>query len=245
MNKIKTLIVDDEPLARSRMKRLLLNIDTIEIVGLASNGSEAVLLSQTLAPDLIFMDIQMPRMTGIDAAKKIMDCTVMEPPAIIFCSAYDQYAIQAFQVNAAAYLLKPVSQNELEKAIEQASRLTQFQVSSIKEDSLEGASLPIKQGDVIERLSFDDIYYFRAEDKFIVAGLAGKNEIIVDYTLKELGVRCASCFIRVHRNTLVNKTKLLKLNRDDSKHDYVELSDPGMKFLVSRRMLPLIKQCFV
>lgn len=239
------MIVDDEPLARSRMQRLLSGIDSVDIVGVVSNGLEAVSLSKSLQLDVIFMDIQMPKMTGIDAAREIISSAPSEPPAIIFCTAYDQYAIQAFKVNAASYLLKPINQDELQKAIDQASKLNHFQLSAIHEEALERTSLPIKQGDVIERLPFSDLFYFRAEGKYIVAGLGDKKEILVDYTLKDLEERCGEHFIRVHRNTLVNKSKLLKLNRDDPKLDYVELSEPEMKFAVSRRMLSLIKQCFV
>lgn len=245
MIKIKVMIVDDEPLARSRMQRLLSAVSSVEVIGTASNGVEAVSMAKSLELDLIFMDIQMPKMTGIDAAREIVSQSENEPPAIIFCTAYDQYAIQAFQVNATAYLLKPVSQNELDKVIEQAAQLNHFQLTAIQEESLENTSLPVKQGEVIERLPFDEIFYFRAEGKYIVAGLGGEKEILVDYTLKELEERCVEYFVRVHRNTLVNKSKLLKLNRDDPKLDYVELTEPGMKFVVSRRMLSLTKQCFV
>lgn len=245
MTTIKVMIVDDEPLARSRMQRLLLGIDGIDVVAVATNGVEAVSLGLSLKLDLIFMDIQMPKMTGIDAAKEIVLKSTSEPPAIIFCTAYDKYAIQAFQVNAASYLLKPVSKDDLQKAINQAGRLNHFQLSAIHEETLETTSLPVKKGDVIERLSFEHIFYFRAEGKYIVAGLEGKKEILVDFTLKDLEERCAEHFIRVHRNTLVNRSKLLKLNRDDPKQDYVELTEPGMTFSVSRRMLSLIKQCFI
>lgn len=245
MTKIQVMIVDDEPLARARMKRLLSSIDAVEIVGIATNGMEAIVLSKSLKLDLIFMDIQMPKMTGIDAAKEIISTSSSEPPGIIFCTAYDQYAIQAFQVNATSYLLKPVNQVELKTAIQQASKLNHFQLSAIKEEAVGVISLPIKQGAVTERLLFSDIFYFRTEGKCIVAGLENQKEILVDYTLKELEERCAEHFIRVHRNTLVNKSKLLKLNRDDPKQDYVELTESGMTFSVSRRMLSLIKKCFV
>lgn len=244
MTKVKVMIVDDEPLARSRMQRLLATIEHVDVVQIATNGLEAVTMAKADKLDLIFMDIQMPKMTGIDAAREIIGFTEPEPPAIIFCTAYDQYAIQAFQVNAASYLLKPVSQSELKKAIDQAARLNHFQISSIQEETLVSTSLPIKSGDIIERIAFTDIYYFRSEGKYIVAGLLDDKEIIVDYTLKELEERCVEHFVRVHRNTLVNKSKLLKLNRDDPSQDVVELMDVKLSFPVSRRMLTPIKKCF-
>lgn len=237
---IRTLIVDDEPLARSRLRRLLSAIDLIEIIGEASDGEEAVSMVESLSPNLIFMDIQMPRLTGVEAAAKIMKSFSDDPPAIIFCTAYDQYAIEAFKVNASDYLLKPVSSDDLTQAIKRACQVSQLR----KPENRDAANfLPIKHLNYVENRPMNEVLYFRSEGKYVVVGVLDEEEIVVDSTLKELEEKYFQSIIRVHRNSLVSRDKLKKMVRNDG-CDYVELQNCSRTFVVSRRMLNDVKKCF-
>src|SRR5690606_3535983 len=123
---IRVLIVDDESLARERLKRLLAEVEGYVCCGEAATGTEAVAKSLRLEPDIVLMDIRMPEMDGLAAAEKIMASA--RPPAVIFCTAYDQYAVAAFQVQAVGYLLKPVRREALTQALAQAGRLNRAQL---------------------------------------------------------------------------------------------------------------------
>lgn len=237
---IRTLIVDDEPLARSRLRRLLGQLDAIEIIGEAINGKDAILAVESLSPNLIFMDIQMPLMTGVEAADYIMTSFADDPPAIIFCTAYDQYAIDAFKVNASDYLLKPVSLDDLSQAVKRACQVSQLR----RPEKMDAANfLPIKHLNYVENRPMDDVLYFRSEGKYVVAGLVDDGEIVVDSTLKELEEKYFQSVIRVHRNSLVSKTKLKRLVREEG-GDRIELIQTDQSFIVSRRMLSEVKKCF-
>lgn len=237
---IRTLIVDDEPLARARLERLLLQIDSVDVIGSASNGLEAVKMVEEVSPNLILMDVQMPHMTGLEASEVIMAKFEDDPPAIIFCTAYDQYAINAFKVNASDYLLKPVSVADLEGAIERACLISQLR----KPGQLDEANyLPIKHLNYVEKVPIAGVLYFRSEGKHVVAGLLEGNEVFIDATLKDLEHKYYSKMVRVHRNSLLSRENLKRLIREPE-GDYVELLDSEKTFQVSRRMLSEVKKCF-
>ena len=130
--KIRTIIVDDEPLARSRLLRLLAPQSVVDVIAEAVNGQEAVNLVKQLKPDLVFLDIQMPIKTGLQAAQEISQLQ-QQKPAIVFCTAYDQYAVEAFKTQAVAYLLKPVSTEDLQEAITKATQVSQLQLAQFAE----------------------------------------------------------------------------------------------------------------
>ena len=238
---IKALIVDDEPLARARLSRLLNQLDSVEVVGAADNGQQAISMVEELSPNLVLMDVQMPKMNGIEASTKILELFDDDPPAIIFCTAYDQYAIDAFKVNASDHLLKPVSVTDLEDAIGRACQISQLRKSDFQD---EAAYLSIKHLTYVENKPIDQICYFRSEGKNVVAGTVDGQETFVDLTLKELEQKFVSKMVRVHRNSLVSRDKLKRLVRSDE-GDYVELSVNDKTFQVSRRMMSEVKKCFV
>ncbi|GAA6139039.1 alginate biosynthesis regulator AlgR [Arenicella sp. 4NH20-0111] len=237
---IRTLIVDDEPLARARMERLLSQIDVIDVVGAACDGREALKMVDELSPNLIFMDVQMPHMNGLDAASAIMERFEDDPPAIIFCTAFDQYAIDAFKVSASDYLLKPVSVTDLEDAIDRACLVSQLR----KPEQLDESNfLPIKHLNYVEKRPMSDVVYFRSEGKHVVVGLTDATEVFIDSTLKDLEQKYFSKMVRVHRNSLLSRERLTKLVRGPE-GDFVELSGSDKVFQVSRRMLSEVKKCF-
>ena len=128
---MRVLIVDDELPARERLKRLLEEIDACELAGEAANGAEAIALAVRLAPDVVLMDIRMPGMDGVEAARHLGQLD--EPPAVIFITAYDEYALRAFDTSAVGYLLKPVRREKLADTLTRATRLTKPQLAAISQ----------------------------------------------------------------------------------------------------------------
>ncbi|MEJ2452426.1 MAG: response regulator, partial [Gammaproteobacteria bacterium] len=126
---MKIVIIDDEPLARRRLISVIQELSNAEVVAEGSNGAEAVSLCQSHAPDVVFLDIRMPGMTGIEAAQHINKLEA--PPAIIFTTAYDDYAISAFETHAVDYLLKPIRKERLSDALQAARRLTRLQLQGL------------------------------------------------------------------------------------------------------------------
>lgn len=241
---IRTLIVDDEALARHRINRLLSEITSVEVVATADNGQQAIDSALKYQPDLVFMDIQMPVKSGLVAAKEIIE-QLDRPPAIVFCTAFDQHAVDAFRLNAAAYLLKPVMIEDLQTAIQQAGALTQFQVSKLLEQKSIASTICIQHSNYIENILLGDILYFRSELKNVVAGLVGGAEVVVDYTLRDLENQFVNGFVRAHRNSLINTQQIVKLVRDQqSGKDMLELTGSKLRFEVSRRNLSAVKNCF-
>ena len=241
--KIHTLIVDDEPLARTRLSRILLSFDDIQVVGSAKDGQEAIELSNKLKPSLIFMDIQMPKKSGLDAAKEII-ANNQNPPAIIFCTAFDQYAINAFDLNATSYLLKPASKQDIKRAIDQAVSLSKLQIKSLIEQVEPQDSILLKESNAVEKLALEHVCYFNAEDKNVIAGLEDGRQAIVDMTLKELELKYPNELMRIHRSILVNKEKLQKLIKNETNNYSVLLNGIDQHLQVSRRCLNEVKSYF-
>lgn len=242
---MRVLIVDDEPLARSRLNRLLADIHDVEVIGSAENGAEAVRLVTVDKPDLVFLDINMPIKNGIQAAREIA-AMGQHPPAIIFCTAYDEYALEAFEVQASAYLMKPVNRNELQKALDKAAPLTQLHLNKLidMEGDSRAAQIAVQRFGSIENHALADFLYFRAEQKQVVGGLVSGPEVILDQSLKALENKFSEYFVRAHRSVLVNKSKISKLSRDDKGRPLLWLSGCDQPFQVSRRHLTTVKQCF-
>ena len=195
---IRVLIVDDESLARIRLQRLLEKIEGVEIVGQAANGADAVALADEYLPDIVLMDIRMPVLDGIQAAERIS--AMMPPPAVIFCTAFDDFALRAFDAQASAYLLKPVNAEELAQAIKRAARLTRAQLNQSGSGSRRHLCSRTHQG--VDLIEVDKVILFQAEEKYVTAVLADRQAILSE-TLKELEAEFGTLFIRVNRSVLV------------------------------------------
>lgn len=238
--KLRTLIADDEPLALSRLKRLLTEVPSVELVGEATNGSQLVSMAETMKPELIISDIKMPGKTGLGAVQEI--CVGENPPAIIFCTAYDQFAVKAFEVSAIGYLVKPVDLTKLTDAIEQASVVNQVQLSVLANQGESTKRLLIDGVGSIEAVELTDVDYFHAEDKAVVAYLTDR-EIIVDYSLNELADSLGGAVLRVHRSTLVNLSNIKRLFKAKNGSTLAEF-ESGRQVTVSRRMIAAVKRAF-
>lgn len=234
-NIISVLVVDDEPLARERLVRLVEALDDYQVCAEASNGEEALAAIHQSEPDIVLMDIRMPGMDGMAAAEQI--ATLQTPPAIIFCTAYDEYAISAFKVQASDYLLKPVRKEALEKALLQASKLNKVQLNDAlpsNNRSESTSALVAKTWKGSELIDLTHIYYFVADQKYVTVHHIN-GETVIDNTLKELEAGYAPRFLRIHRNSLVNTDYIEALIRDNAGHYTVRLKNNIGEIPVSRR----------
>ncbi|MEE4302013.1 MAG: LytTR family DNA-binding domain-containing protein, partial [Pseudomonadales bacterium] len=200
---MKILVVDDEKLARDRLVRILERTEGYSVVGEAAHGLEAVEQAQALAPDVILLDIRMPGMDGLEAARHIAQMD--SPPAVIFCTAFEEHAIEAFDVQAVGYLLKPVRAADLEDALARARRANRAQISALVEEEVGSdrrthISARTRRG--IELVPVDEIRYFQADQKYVTVRWPD-GELLIDDTLRQLETEFGERFIRIHRNAIV------------------------------------------
>ncbi|MES2917450.1 MAG: LytTR family DNA-binding domain-containing protein [Pseudomonadota bacterium] len=241
---MKVLICDDEALARERLARFLRDMDGYEIVGEAENGEDCLRQVAVLQPDVVLLDLRMPVMDGLACAEQL--ALLPAPPAVIFCTAYDEHALAAFQVQAVGYLLKPVRKEQLAEALARCSRVNRAQLEAVKysaEDArANGRShITAKTHRGIELIPVDDVRYFLADQKYVTVR-HGKGEVLIDETLKDLEDEFGPRFIRIHRNALLALSFL----------DGLELVAPGQyqvrikgiedRLVVSRRHLPELRE---
>jgi two-component system response regulator AlgR len=237
---MRIMIVDDEQLARDRLSRMIGGFDDHEVVGEAANGVEAVKVAASMQPEVVLMDIRMPGMDGLEAARHIVEAE--EPPAIIFCTAYEEHAVEAFDLQAVGYLLKPVRKENLEASLGKAQRVNKAQLAALAEDQpprRTHISARTRKG--IELIPVDDVRYFQADQKYVTVR-HGEGEIIVDETLKELEEEFGERFIRVHRNALVAARFIVGLARQSDGHYQIELKDVEEAVDISRRHVAAVRK---
>jgi len=246
---IRTLVVDDEKLARDRLLSFLRNLDDVEIVGQAKNGVEAVRMIEEHAPDLVFLDVQMPGMDGFGVLKGLRT-----PLQVVFATAFDNYAIQAFEVHAADYLLKPISRLRLEEAVRRVRQRLDGHGSQPRWDELLAmldererrfiTQLPVHRGRQILVMPAEQILWFEVEYRLVYAHVDGER-YMTNFTLKELEERLdPAVFFRAHKSRLVNLEHVRaivpwfggrhKLVMRDQKSSEVELSRAQARELRSR-----------
>ncbi len=239
---MKVLIADDEPLARQRLERFIEAIPNIELVGEAENGIDAISQVWQLQPDLILLDIRMPGMTGLEVARHLS--TLEEPPAIIFCSAFDEYALDAIKVNAIDYLLKPVRLQDLESAIKQAGKINRVQAVKLMADEDESSCrshISISSHRGLDLIPVADIRCFRAEQKYVVVHSTG-NELLLDEPLKNLEEEFGDQFIRIHRNALVAIRYITGMTKNEEGQTFIKVDGLDMDLQISRRHLSAVRK---
>lgn len=239
---MRILIVDDENLARERIHRLIDDMAEHDVVGEAGGGVEALQKIDALNPDVVILDIRMPGMDGMEVARHLV--TQEDAPAIIFSTAYDEYAIEAFKVNAVDYLLKPVRGERLKEALDNALKLNKAQWVALnqkegKPKARTHISSRSRQGIVL--VPVDDIYYFRAEHKYVTVRHKD-GEVLIEDTLKDLEVEFEKSFLRIHRNSLVAVNHLRALSKNTDGHPCIKFKDIEDSLDVSRRHIPRVRQ---
>lgn len=240
MTKCNVLVVDDEPLARARTKRMLAEIEGATWLGEAADGYECLTAVEQLKPDVVLLDIRMPGMDGVEAAKHMAELNT--PPAVIFCTAYDEYALAAFDTAAVDYLVKPIRGERLAQALQKASRLTQLQLTQVaKESDSKPSNLCVKSHKGVELIPIASIRCFIADQKYVTI-MHDKGEVLFDRPLKSLEDEFDPLFIRIHRNALVAHAHIEGLDRDTAGHFTVVLNGIEIKPAVSRRHLSALRE---
>ncbi len=238
---MKILIVDDEAPARERLKRLINKLDGYTISGEAANGMEAIQVFNRTQPDIVLLDIRMPVMDGIEAARHLANNDT--PPAIIFTTAYGDHALQAFEAHAVDYLLKPIRAERLEAALTSAGRTTRAQVAQVAEQAQpEGRShICVRQRGNLELIAVADIYYFFAEHKYVTLRHSG-GEALIEESLVSLEKEFADRFMRIHRNCLVAIAQIHGLDKMPNGTHRLVLSDCEQTLEISRRHLSTVRK---
>jgi two-component system response regulator AlgR len=241
---LRVLIVDDEPPARERLRSMLTEAGDFEVAGEAGNGLEALQLVDRLMPDILLLDVRMPGIDGLEVARQL--AAQPEPPAVIFTTAFDEYAMQAFESEAIAYLLKPIRAEKLRVALAKAGRLTRPQLQQVASAAREPARrshIGVRGRDGLRLIPIDEIFCFHADQKYTTVKHVKGDDLIED-SLKTLEEEFAQNFVRIHRNALVNTKFLERIARDASGQHFVHLRGVPDALEVSRRMAGDLKDRF-
>ena len=242
MKMLRTVIIDDEAAARRRVAQCLGDIPDVELVGEFEDGRQALDVINDLNPDLLFLDVQMPKLDGFGVVREIEPGQV---PAIIFVTAYDQFALRAFEANALDYLLKPFSRERFGQAVSRArerirdaiagrfGQRLQALLGSLEAESARITRLEVKSGGCVTILNVADIDWIGAADNYLEVH-AGRETHLVRETMSRMEARLAhSCFARVHRSTIVNVARVKQLRPLFNGDQLATLRD-GTQLTVSR-----------
>lgn len=235
------LIVDDEPLARQRLARMVSALEGYRVVAAVGSAAEAYAAVQAHDPDLVLLDIQMPGEDGLSAARTLE--ALDDPPAIVFCTAYDQYALEAFGTNASGYLLKPVSREALLDALSRITRLNKVQRAIVAEQPTAEVKTHItaKTHRGFELIALNTVRFFYADQKYVTCYHTG-GEHLLDTPLKDLEQEFPERLLRVHRNALVAIAHIQALERSPEGGYQVRLADMEIAPAVSRRHAAQVKE---
>lgn len=228
---MRVLIVDDEPLARERLKALLSDSGVDEVCGEAGSGEAALRLAAECRPEVVLMDVRMPGIDGLKAAREL--AKLHPPPAVVFTTAYDQHALAAFDARAVDYLLKPVRRARLEEALNRV-REHNNGASNAPVEQPGRAHLCARGHKRVELVPIEDVIYLQAEQKYITVRHLG-GEVLIEESLKGLETEFRGRFTRIHRNALVARDYIAGLERDRSGHLYVTFKPIDDRLEVSRR----------
>jgi two-component system response regulator AlgR len=238
------LIADDETPARNRLKRLINEYPDYNVIAEAKNGQEAIDLCAKHQPEIILMDIRMPGIDGLEAARIINEQD--QPPAIIYCTAFSDHALKAFETHAVDYLLKPVVKERLFEALASSVQLTRAQIARSSNNSEPTDNTQPRQhicarvrGNLV-LVPIENVYYFRADQKYVTVRHAD-GELLIEETLVSLEQEYKDLFLRIHRSTLVALDKIEGLEKHDSS-TFVSLNAINETLEISRRHLPAVRK---
>lgn len=233
---MRVLIVDDEPLARSRLSRLLAQIPGYTLVGEAENGEQALQRCAELAPDLVFLDIEMPGANGLTVAADLVNNE--PPPAVVFVTAHPQHALAAYEVAPAGYLLKPVGLEMLQQCLQRLGVSTRVHLEKQKASA---PRLSFRIGLEQRSILLSELYYLHAEDKYVRIVFQG-GEALTETSLKQLQQKFPDELLRIHRNTLVLTERVCGISRSAEGQHLVLLRDCPDQPEISRRELAQVRQ---
>ena len=239
--KYRTLIADDEQPARDRLRKLLSDYpDKIELIGESQNGIDCLEMIDRLKPDLLFLDIQMPGLNGFEVLQK---CE--HSPIVIFCTAFDEFALKAFETNSIDYIVKPIKAERIQMSIEKLDMLRQ---NSDKNDLLriidnfisqaprkEFTAIPVKLGDRMLLVRLEDIIYFSAEEKYVTIHIRDGKTYLSDLTLKSLEEKLAGKFLRIQRSLLINLNRIKEIRKHFGSRFVIKMDDFSQTKLTSGR----------
>ena len=237
---MKVVIVDDEPLARERLRNLLDDQGGIEIVGEAGDGHAALHACAEHQPDLVLLDIAMPGIDGLEIARHL---AAFEPrPAVVFCTAFDAHALSAFDAQAIDYLVKPVRAERLAAALERVRTFTAGREHAA--DGTHGGErthLCARMRGSLRLIPVDDVHFLQAEEKYVVVHHV-RGEDLIEESLKSLEEEFGERFIRIHRNCLVARHEILELKRSADGHVQAVLRHGDQALEVSRRCVAGLRE---
>lgn len=232
---MKILIVDDETLARERLKDLLAEIDPEQQLLETNNGLAALSVCEQESPDIVLLDIRMPVMDGLETAYHLAG--LEHPPAVIFTTAYQDHAIQAFELQAVDYLMKPIRRERLQTALERSQLIKRAAVTALMEQAetpVSRSHLSVSSYGKIELIPIAEIDYLKAEQKYVTVGWSGK-ESLINESLKSLENQYPGRFLRIHRNTLIAPGSIQSMKKEKGGVYYLYLKNIDTGFPISRR----------
>lgn len=239
--KLAALVVDDEQPARARLRALLGELDDIEVTGEAPDGESALRLCLADRPDIVFLDVRMPGMDGLELARHL--ALLPDAPTVVFTTAYDEHAMAAFDAQAIGYLLKPVRKEKLAASVALAQRLTRTQLTAVEGLPAARGQLAIRVRDGLKLVRIEDVLCFTADQKYTTVTHLGGVDLIED-SLRTLEAEFAQRFTRIHRNSLVNTRRIEAIERNDDGQYHVRLAGMTELLPVSRRLAGELKDRF-
>lgn len=229
---VQVIVVDDEPLARQRLRRLIDDIDGFAVVAEAATGEQLGELIAHTAASIVILDIHLPGLNGLQLAAQLAAAPI--PPAIIFCTAFEQHALAAFDYHAVDYILKPARPERLAAALARAAAVHAVPPSVLP------ANIVLSHGDALHRLAWSDLRAFVAADKY-VAVLTVSGRYLSNSSLVQLEQQYPTALIRIHRNALVVPEHIIGLVRTEQTYS-LQLADIDQPLAVSRRHLPALRR---
>ena len=237
---MKVLIVDDEAPARSRLRALVEELPNCEVAGEAADGVQALRRTDATDPDVVLLDIRMPGMDGLEAARHLAG--LERPPAVIFTTAFDHHALEAFEAAAVDYLLKPIRKARLEQALERARRPNRAQLNELEGPGRSARThICASSRGGLQLVPIEEVWYFLADQKYVSVRHAG-GELLIEESLKSLEQEFGDRFVRAHRNALVAVDQLMGIEKTTVGGQVARLRSTQDTVEISRRHVPELRR---
>ena len=239
---MKVLIVDDEKLARDRLRSLIDELDGYTVCAEAANGAEALKAADSHNPDIVLMDVRMPGMDGIEAARHLAG--LESPPAVIFTTAFEEHALDAFKAHASGYLVKPIRKQHLVDALAAARTPTRAQLAALGDEAEEDPArthICARFRGNLELIPIEEIIFFQADQKYVTVRHT-RGEVIIEEPLKALEEEFGERFLRVHRNALVQRDFAGGMEKTPEGHFLISMKGIDDRLEISRRHVAEVRR---